>query len=572
MRQIKTDNTRLYFYYEYNRVLNERLTAIVPARWSREHRAWYVDVSALARDPEARVKQIDNLIAFASNNQFVMSDRSAALLARLRDAAMADIDELKRRLEQSAATDSEFTVPLRIGLYPFQRAGVEYAARAKRAIIADEMGLGKTVQAIALISHVRLSDTDARALIVCPAVVKRNWQYELERATGERAQVIMNGSDTLLPDTKTVIVNYDLLAKHVRQLGAWKPNIVIADESHYLKNGDAQRTKAFKQIVSTCRPEYVIMLTGTPILNRPVELTEPLKILGYLDYFGGWHKFVTYYCNGYKGRFGWQFGTPSPARLQELNEKLRKFCMVRRLKADVLTELPDKTRSMVLLPISNRSEYRFAERDLIEYLRQTAGDETARRAKRAEHLVRIEKLKQLTAKGKLEFVIDWLYDFLDSSDQKIVVFAIHREIIERLKDALQGYGVVAIEGEDSADDRQKAVERFQNDPSVRVIVCSLHAGGVGITLTAASHVAFVELAWRPADHLQAEDRCHRIGQRENVTAYYLLSENTIDSIIYQLLESKLSVIQLATDGGTDGDNLVDEFIDYITNRKEGDDE
>jgi SNF2 family DNA or RNA helicase len=567
-RTMKTDNQFVYLFYEYNRAINAELTRIVPARWSPEHRTWRFDVTALNRDPEERIKQIDRLLEFASIYQFNVSDRTARLLANLRDAAVAEIEEQSRRLAQSQATHSELIVPLNVKLYPFQVAGVEYATRAKRAIIADDMGLGKTLQAIGLIALVRQSKPDARALIVCPAVVKRNWQYEIERATGERAQVIMNGADLIDPTARTIIINYDLLDKHRHKLSLWKPSVIVADESHYLKNGDAKRTKAFKTIVSASHPEYLLMLTGTPILNRPVELVEPLKILGYLDHFGGWHKYVTYYCSGFKGRFGWQFGTPSPKRLQELNEKLRKLCMVRRLKEDVLSELPDKTRAMVLLPLSNCGEYRAAERDLIQYLRLTAGDDAARRAKRAEHLVRIEKLKQLSANGKLPFVIDWICEFLDSSDKKIVLFAIHRDVIDRLCEALTPYGVTAIKGGDPSDERQRAIERFQVDPQCRVIVCSLHAAGVGITLTAASHVAFVELAWRPADHLQAEDRCHRIGQRENVTAYYLLAEDTIDSVIYRLLQSKLAIVQMATDGEITGDGLIDEVIDYLASVEE----
>lgn len=268
------------------------------------------------------------------------------------------------------------------------------------------------------------------------------------------------------------------------------------------------------------------------------------------------------------------------------NGVLVSNCYVRRTKAQVLAELPAKQRVAVPLELSNEAEYRRAERDVAGYLRdraaeharedavrdgadlfaaearaRAAGNRASSAAETAQQLVRIEALKRLAAEGKLRAAIGWAQDFLDAAEgEKLVLFAHHVDVQQRLYDAFPG--AARLMAEDSVQERQANVDRFQTDPACRLIVCSLTAGGVGITLTAASNVAFLELAWTPASMSQAEDRVHRIGQRDAVTAWYLLAAGTIDEDIEALLEAKRAVVDAATDGteAATGESILNDLI------------
>ena len=491
----------------------------------------------------------------------------------------------------SAAATSDFHVPgLGIEPYPFQRAGIAYLAEHKRAFCADEMGLGKTIQGLAVAQYANAFPL----VVVCPALVKMNWAKEAIRALPEHITVkrwgavdgitILNGgpreigitlhdgrrvvvrANLITPATKIVIVNYDILDKHMDSLMSLDPVMVIADESHYVKNPKAKRTKALYTL--TRNREYRILLSGTPLMNRPAELMPQLRILDRLSDVGGYSYFMNHYCAATVTRFGTDVS--GAGNLQELNERLRATCYVRRLKQDVLTELPDKMRQTIALPITNRAVYQLAEDDLIAYLRGEAEqdrvfldsiaeyDEATRvemlsvhlntieaKTRRAEHLVRIEKLKMLAVRGMMPAAVEWVSDFLDSSDRKIGLFATHREIVGALGER---FGAPTITGDTPLRERQAAVDTFQNDPAVRVIVGNIQAAGIGITLTAASDCAFLELGWNPAAHDQAEDRFHRIGQKAAVVATYLVAENTIHQTIANIIDSKRDVIDAATDG------------------------
>jgi len=213
--------------------------------------------------------------------------------------------------------------------------------------------------------------------------------------------------------------------------------------------------------------------------------------------------------------------------------------------------------------LTNRAEYNHAEEDFLEYLAETGGD--ASKAAQAEHLVRITALKQLAARGKMEGVKEWVENFLESGE-KLVVFAHHREIQELIADTFPGSAI--IHGDDDVETRQANVDRFQTDPDCKLIVCSLKAGGVGITLTAASNVAFVEQGWNPADMEQAEDRCHRIGQKSSVNIWNFIAPETIDVEIADLIAAKKLVVDAATEGKKVTEvRTVSELIEKLKARK-----
>ena len=439
---------------------------------------------------------------------------------------------------------------LRVEPYPYQREGIIYGLDKKRLIIGDEPGLGKTLQSIGIVDT-----ADAYpCLVICPSSLKINWQREFEKFTDKSAIVLDNAVRTTWPYLlsmgmhQVAVVNYESLRKYfVWDIKGGKsfrlkdvvfcPQIrmfksVIIDESHRVKDPSAQQTIFTKGI--TTGKEYVILLSGTPVVNRPEDLVSQLSIMGRLQDFGGRTKFVADYCTDPKDK------KAEPAvSLSVLSNQLYANCMIRREKAKVLPQLPDKTRVDLYVDISNAPEYSLAAADLAEYLRQytECTDWEIRRKMRMEALVRFMTLRQLATLGKVAQAVDFIRTFL-SSGKKLIVFCSLHDVVDALVKAFPG--AVTVTGRDSAVSKQASVDAFQNNPNTMLIICSIKAAGVGLTLTASSNVAFVELAWTYADCCQCEDRAHRIGQKDNVTCYYLL-RGTIDHTIYSLIHQKKSI-------------------------------
>lgn len=440
---------------------------------------------------------------------------------------------------------------LRVKPYPYQQDGIVYGLTHKRLIIGDEPGLGKTLQSIGIVDTANAYP----CLVICPSSLKINWQREFEKFTDKSALVLDNSVRTTWPYLlkmgmhHVAIVNYESLRKYfVWDIKGGKsfrlkdvvfcPQIrmfrsVIIDESHRVKDPSAQQTIFTKGI--TTGKEWIILLSGTPVVNRPEDLVAQLSIMGRLQEFGGRTKFMADYCTDPKDK------KAEPAvPLSVSSNQLYANCMIRREKAKVLPQLPDKTRVDLYVDISNAPEYNLAAADLAEYLRQytECTDWEIRRKMRMEALVRFMTLRQLATLGKVAQAVDFIRTFLDSG-KKLIVFCSLHEVVDALCKAFPR--AVTVTGRDSASSKQVAVDSFQNNPDVQLIVCSIKAAGVGLTLTASSNVAFVELAWTYADCCQCEDRAHRIGQKDNVTCYYLLGRGTIDQTIYSLIHKKKSI-------------------------------
>jgi SNF2 family DNA or RNA helicase len=501
----------------------------------------------------------------------------ATLPKTLIELLSRQIDDQQLNLAMSEATKASADVELHAlpdtilqALRPFQMAGLEYMLKNRRVLLGDDMGLGKTIQALAAVESLGAYP----CLVICPASLKYNWKREIDKWLPERAGhvEILNGKE---PDKRGdwfVIVNYDILKKH-----SWAWSIpwraVIVDESHYIKNRKAQRTNFVLEITKNC--ENVFLLSGTPILNKPIDLATQLQALRRLDTtFGGFWPFAHHFCNAYKSDYGWVFD--GAANLDELQTKLRQTCYIRRDKKTVLPELPEKTRQVIPVQISNAAEYDKAENELFDYIKENgrleqkfvatlegyAEDDKqsaisqyrmdkAQRAMRAEVLVGIETLKQVAAKGKLKLVQNWVEDFLENNpDEKLVVFAIHRDIIEAVQHiCAELYApALVLTGETPPKERDRFVQLFQNDKACRVFLSNIQAGGLGITLTAASHVLFVEYAWNSSTMEQAEDRLYRIGQKNAVNVYWLAGMDTIDEMLIDTIESKRRVIHEAIEG------------------------
>jgi SWI/SNF-related matrix-associated actin-dependent regulator 1 of chromatin subfamily A len=462
---------------------------------------------------------------------------------------VAEHERAARTVELSYAEDADLDGLVLGGeLHPFQRAGVRYALERRRTFIADEQGLGKTVQALAALE----ADDAFPAAVVCPASMKLMWQREASVWLPDRRVAVVDGrAETAwtdeVEDAEIVVLNYDILEAHSETLGERGLRALVLDESHYVKNPGARRTKVALELAERLAPGALrLALTGTPILNRAEELVPQLRALGRLRDFGSGARLSRRFrAAGSDDRLHWN---------------LRAHCYVRRTKKQVLSQLPAKRQDTVPVALVNEHEYRLAERDVIAWLQSLPLDLRAIDAKvaaalRAEQLVRLNNLRQLAGNGKLPAALAWIDDFLVSGEP-LVVFAEHvaiqRAVLERFPDA--GH----ILGADSIPDRQRAVDAFQREDGPQLIVCSMKAASQGLTLTRASNVAFLELDWTPARHDQAEDRLHRIGQESAVTAYYLLAPDTIDETMAELLERKRGLIDAVTDGQVrDEERLVE---------------
>jgi SWI/SNF-related matrix-associated actin-dependent regulator of chromatin subfamily A-like protein 1 len=465
------------------------------------------------------------------------------VLDRLREEHDAAIEDVRRsRAHDAPALAVE---PVLGGeLRPFQRAGVAYALDARRTFLADEQGLGKTVQALAALE----ADAAYPAVVICPASLKLNWERETQRWLPHRTVAVVSGTGTVAPAAEITVVNYDIVHAHRTRLALRRPKALVLDESHYVKNPRAKRTQAVRRLAESLAPDALrLALTGTPVMNHAEELIAQLRIIGRLEDFGSGARFARRFQGiGAEERIHWH---------------LRRRCFVRRAKADVLPQLPAKRQVAVPVALDNEGEYRLAEEDVIAWLREQPFDlrELDRKvaaALRAERLAQLNALRRLASRGKGGAAMAWIEDFL-ASDEPLVVFAGHREMQDRLLERFPH--ALHLVGRDSIVAREAAVHAFQGGES-QLLVCATRVAGQGITLTRASNVAFLDLEWTPAMHDQAEDRCHRIGQHDAVTAWYLLAAKTIDETMLELIERKRRIVDAVTDGRAEADEAVLEGV------------
>ncbi len=429
-------------------------------------------------------------------------------------------------------------------MYPYQKIGVEFLlASGGRAIISDPPGLGKSLQALGYIAHNKFS----RSLIIAPASVKSSWAKEIKKWTSLSYIEIDSKTDlSQIPaDTKLWVINYDILKKHLNTLLKTRFDVFVADECHYLKNQQAARTKAVKMLSKHI--PHVVMLSGTPLLSRPVEMFTLLNMVD-PSTWNNWHEFTRKYCDAKQGR--WGYDVSGASNTEELHDRIKRY-FIRRQKKDVLTQLPPKNRIEVPveLPTDYRKEYDEAENNLAMYLKQYAGKQPAEIAKAvaAEKLTQLNILRHLSAMGKLSTAEEIVESVLEA-DEKILVFSSFVEPLEILKEKL-GDKAVIITGKTDVNDRGAIVSKFQDDPNTKVFLGGMKSAGVGITLTAASNVLFLDYAWNPADMQQAEDRIHRPGQEaSSVNIYQLHAEDTIDTKLQKILKHKQEVFDQVVEG------------------------
>lgn len=438
-----------------------------------------------------------------------------------------------------------------VKLKPFQEEGVQQIYRfGGRALLADDQGLGKTIQALAWLKRISKCRP---AIVVTPASMKYTWQMEAARF-GIRAEVL----DGVRPHPLmggVFVLNYSILNAWLDSILELDPQVVILDEIQALKNPEALRTKSSKKLVEGARS--VVGLSGTPLLNRPIELWS---ILGLIrpKLFPSQKKYAWKYCKPRYTRWGWKFD--GATRTGQLGRILRRACMIRRVKKDVLSELPEKSRQIVVGKLTRYREYQQAESDFLVWLRKTHGSRVTK-AKKSQALVKVGYLLRLVAELKISWVKQWIKDFFEIHvGKKLVALTSHRLVIDELKKAFPS--VVVLDGRIVGRKRDQAVMAFQKNRKINLFVGNTKAAGVGITLTAAHHLVFLDFPWTPGDLLQGEDRVHRIGQEHQVLIYYLVALDTIEEKLIKILRSKARVLREILDG-EDTNTSLEIFQDLL---------
>ncbi|MGQ0535930.1 MAG: DEAD/DEAH box helicase [Methanobacteriota archaeon] len=431
--------------------------------------------------------------------------------------------------------DTDFVVPGFKGeLYPFQRQGVAFLKHLGwSGILADEMGLGKTIMAMA--ASILAGE---RTLVVSPASVKYNWLAEIKRFTDKTWRVAEGGRLYGPEDAHFTVINYDILPRQLERLNAEGFGMVVLDEAHYCKNLRAKRSQAALHLT----PQRRILLTGTPLLNRPQEIW-PLVNYVQPGKWGSFNDFFYLYCRRVTrlSPDGLEVSGVSAEHLRDLKHRLRG-AMIRRQKSVVLTDLPAKTIEVqpVRMPREAKDTYDALESDITDYLETEGLDAAFRGGAWLKTLAKMHQLKQFTIAQRLPFARAWL-EQKAADGEKVVTFSQYLDPLHELHRAFDGASIL-IDGSVPSDERLLRVDRFQARSDLSYCIGQIQACGVGLNLTAARHVLFLDLAWTPAQHAQAMDRCHRIGQKRPVIVTFLTTPGTIDEHLQKILLEKQAVI------------------------------
>ena len=431
------------------------------------------------------------------------------------------------------------------GLYPHQVEGLAFLLGRRRSILADDMGLGKTRQSVLALVH---AEPRGPWLVVCPASVKRNWEREIRLVLPDAATRVAGPAPVPEPGFRGwVIINYDILKRTFDGLLRHDWRGLVFDEAHYLKNHTSQRSKLSTRLVDrTAGDPMVHALTGTPLTNRPRDLFPLLQLVDHSlgrSFFG----FAKRYCAAEKNDYG-HWITSGASNVEELAVQLHGI-MLRRNKDEVL-DLPPKVRSWIDVDIPEK-----AREALDEAVRAFLGEsgEAPQRDTRGRRMGigMLASARKHMAIAKSRHTLEYVQGAVDQGE-KVLVFTGFTNPGRRF---MRHFGdqAVAVTGKTPVNQRQEQIDRFQEDESVRVYVGQIHAGGTGVNLTAARQVVFNDLDWVPANHWQAEDRAHRIGQAGTVNVTYMVARGTIEEFVRTVLENKARIVDELVEGRSLGD-------------------
>ena len=436
---------------------------------------------------------------------------------------------------------------LSAGLYPHQIEGIAFLLGRHRAILADDMGLGKTRQSILAMHHV---SGVGPYLVVCPATVKHNWEREIFIVRPEAETAIVGPPPPPPIGYKGwIIINYDILGKHLDVLMTHPWAGIVFDEAHYLKNHRSQRHRHSRQLVEPLSKELPIhMLTGTPLTNRPRDLFPLLQLANH-SLGRSFVSFAKRYCEGVRTEYGWQ--AMGASNIEELTVQLHGI-MLRRTKNKVL-DLPPKIRSWIDVEVKSNVARRMSEA-VMEALDTRRGEDedregaptSVRRSRQGRILGRLSSARRRLATSKVRSTIPFIEDIVEQGE-KVLVFSCFVQPIEIIQKKF-GDLAVSISGSTPTGQRQSIADRFQDDDDVRILAANIVAGGIGLNLTAARQVVFNDLDWQPSNHWQAEDRAYRIGQTQSVNVTYMVGRGTVEEFVRTVLEAKSDIIDQLVEG------------------------
>jgi SNF2 family DNA or RNA helicase len=437
-----------------------------------------------------------------------------------------------------------------------QKEAIEKLVGNDKFILADDMGLGKTTSTVIAALEANLK----KVLIVCPASLKINWKREIANYT-DRSVSIIEGK--IWESADFVIINYDILKNfHDPQdrknsvILNEKFDLIVADEAHYIQNTQAARTKIANDIIN--KVGKVWLLTGTPMTSRPMNYYNLLNLVESPVAFN-WMGYVRRYCNGYQFTVGRKkiWNVQGASNLEELRDRTKPQ-VLRRLKEEIL-DLPDK----IITPIYLKLKSRDYEELMGEYYRwfdqgQESGSLTVQFSK-------LMKVRQVIAEEKIKNTCEIAENIVEQG-KKVIIFTNFTDSLNQITEYF-GKSAVKLDGSMSKQERQNAVDRFQEDDKIQVFVGNIKAAGVGITLTAAEAVIMNDLSFVPSDHSQAEDRAYRYGQKNNVLVYYPIFENTIESIIYDILQNKKNIFEIVMGDNPQKGDILEQILNEISMRR-----
>jgi SWI/SNF-related matrix-associated actin-dependent regulator 1 of chromatin subfamily A len=433
-----------------------------------------------------------------------------------------------------------------------QKEAIQKLVENKKFILADDMGLGKTTSTI-----IAALETGAKkVLIICPATLKINWKREIENYSDK--SIFISEGKSFSTEHDFVIINYDIIKnfhdskkKDESQIFIANFDLVVVDEAHYIKNAQAQRTKLINDIVK--KVDRLWLLTGTPMTSRPIDYYNLLNLVD-SPVAKNWMAYVIRYCSGYQFRVGPRkvWNVMGASNLEELRDRTLNSTL-RRLKEDVL-DLPEK----IITPVYLRLKSKIYEEVMGEYYNWYEKNPDESKSLTVQ-FTKLTKVRQILADEKIEKTIELAENILEQ-DKKVIIFCNFTNSLNKITEHF-GKSAVKLDGSMSKTERQFAVDQFQENEKVKVFVGNIKAAGVGITLTSAEAVIMNDLSFLPSDHSQAEDRAYRFGQKNNVLVYYPIFENTIEGIIYDILNNKKNVIATVM-----GDNNQVDYVEEILQR------
>ncbi|XP_069472910.1 SWI/SNF-related matrix-associated actin-dependent regulator of chromatin subfamily A-like protein 1 [Ambystoma mexicanum] len=470
-------------------------------------------IEAVRNIPAVELEPLPRAVIQVFASQFEKTSMSAV------EVPEVDLSEVDAKLVQS--------------LMPFQRDGVNFAiSREGRLLLADDMGLGKTIQAICIAAYFR---DEWPLLVVTPSSVRFTWAEAFQRwlpsVNSDNINVIVTGKDGQ-SGSLINIVSYDLLGKMDKKL-VEAVKVIIIDESHFLKNIKTARCRAAMPLLKSAK--RVILLSGTPAMSRPSELYTQIAAVR-PTFFPRFHDFGNRYCEAKQTLWGWDYS--GSCNLTELKLLLEESLMLRRLKSDVLSQLPAKQRKMVVVaPEGINAKTKAA-------LAASAAEMNKGYRSKLQEKEALLLFFNRTAEAKLRAVTEYILDLLESGREKFLVFAHHKIVLNAVCQELdkKNVGHIRIDGCTSSSDRQSLCQKFQFSEKCFVAVLSITAANMGLTLCAADLVVFAELFWNPGVLIQAEDRVHRIGQTSSVNIHYIVAKGTADDFLWPMIQEKIKVL------------------------------